>query len=115
MLVGRAPGGEGQEEYGLLMTAEGWLQVQHYAAVGLWRALLTAISDRYQSYKELIAEGSFAENGKLVDQLGTYHQYFEACIHMASLALKCLKMQTEEVETAPWAWPKYSDSDLMDR
>jgi hypothetical protein len=109
MLVGRVPGGEGPEEFGSLMTAGGWLQVPHFAAVELWRTLLTAISDRYQSYKELIAGGSFAENGKLVDQLGTHHQYFEACIHMASLALNRLKPQTEEVESAPWVWPKYSD------
>jgi hypothetical protein len=36
--------------------------------------------------EELIAAGNFAENGKLVDQHDTYHQYCEACIRMASLA-----------------------------
>jgi hypothetical protein len=49
-------------------------------------ALMGAISDRYQNYMELTAGGSFAENGKLVDQRGINHQCFEACIHMASLA-----------------------------
>jgi hypothetical protein len=53
--------------------------------MGLWMAPLLAISDLYQSYMELIAEENFAENGKLVDQHGTYHQCFEACIHRASL------------------------------
>lgn len=46
-----------------------------------------SISDRYQSYKEQepIVEGNSAGTGKLVGQCGNYHQYCEACIHMASL------------------------------
>jgi hypothetical protein len=45
-----------------------------------------AISDQCQSYMEPNAAGSFAENGKLGDQRGMFHQCCEACIRMASLA-----------------------------
>ena len=45
-----------------------------------------AISDQCQSCMESNAAGSFAENGKLVDQRGMLHQCCEACIRMASLA-----------------------------
>jgi hypothetical protein len=67
--------------------AEGSQQVKCDVGMGLSvAALMVAISDQYQNCMGLIAEGSFAENGKLVDQHGMNHRYFEACIHMASLA-----------------------------
>ena len=81
-------GVEEQGEYGSQGPVGGWrLQAKESVDMELKDgARLIAISDRYQNYMGLIAEGSFAENGKLVDQHGTYHQCFEACIHMASLA-----------------------------
>lgn len=45
------------------------------------------ILDQYRScmVSPPSVEETIAENGKLVDQRGMFHQYCEACIHMASL------------------------------
>jgi hypothetical protein len=81
------PEEEEQEGCDSRITAEGSQQVKYGVYMGLSvAALMVAISDRYQRCRELIAEGRFAENGKLVDQHGMNHQCFEACIHRASLA-----------------------------
>jgi hypothetical protein len=83
MSVGKGLGGGEQEECDSLVKAE-----QEKSSVDKEPQNLTlglAILDRYQNCTELIAGGSFAENGKLVDQHDTYHQCFEACIHMVSL------------------------------
>jgi hypothetical protein len=45
-----------------------------------------AILDQCQSCMEPRVGGKIAENGKLVDQRGKFHQYCEVCMHMAFLA-----------------------------